>query len=341
MITEEFTAVSPSRRQLRQTIVGLIALPLSMLPFIAYGTFTPEGRLVRDRAIVALHPPKLPELSSVQIESIAGSAPRYSDAVMVLAYHGIGSSDAEGGFVISPERFGEHIATLRTAGMNDVTADEVARAFEHGDPLPPNAVMITFDDGRADAMMFADRLLDEADMSATMFVISGAAEKPGVYYASWDALEDYSRSGRWDIQSHTAALHREQEVSDGRMLPALTSLTAGESLEEYRARVRSDLARASSAIQAHTGRRPVAFAYPFGAYGVDRTNNSKIQQILHEEVVRRYELAFHQDEQDSIPLATSAQDPLGLRRLEVEDWSGAELLLRIGESARRSERARS
>ena len=325
------------RPWLRQVISGLVALPLSALPFVAYANLTPEGRLVRDRALVALRPPSLPDLNRAQRAAAVSAAPRYEGAVMALAYHGIGSaSDGDGGFVVSPERFGEHLATLRAAGMRAVTAAQVAAAFDGGRALPPNAVMISFDDGRTDAMMFADPILADAGMAATMFVITGAAENPGIYYASWEKLEGYARSGRWDLQSHTAGLHHEQKTRDDGELPALTSVAPGESLAAYRTRIRADLRKASATIEDHVGRPPVAFAYPFGAYGAERTNHPGIRKVLSEEVTRRYALAFHQDDQEKVPLVSADDDRLGLRRLEVGDWSGLQLLKRIRQAAGRT-----
>ena len=327
---------APPRASVRQLVVGLLALPLSVLPFIAYATLTPEGRLVRDRAFVALSPPRLPTLTPRQRAAALAAAPRYEGAVMAVAYHGIGSaSDSEGGFVVSAKRFGEHLATLEAAGMNTVTAAQVADAFTGGAPLPPNAVMLSFDDGRADAMMWADPLLRQAGMAATMFVISEAASKPGIYYASWDRIESYARSGRWDIQSHTAGSHREHHAAGGESLPMLTSLAPGETLEEFRERIRDDLDRSSAAIEAHVGRAPVAFAYPFGAYGADRSNDPAVAEIVREEVARRHAVAFQQDDQETVPLLTADADLLRLRRVEVENWSGLDLLHRI-EQARTS-----
>jgi peptidoglycan/xylan/chitin deacetylase (PgdA/CDA1 family) len=324
------------RRRLRQLIVGLVALPLSVLPFVAYATGTPEGRLVTERVIVALRRPTLPILSAGQIAAARAAAPSYKGKVMLLAYHGVGSgSDAEGGFVISPARFGEQLATLKAAGMHAVTARDVATAFDGGKPLPVKAVMISFDDGRTDALLYADPMLQEAGMSATMFVITAAASNPGIYYASWPDLVKYASSGRWDIESHTATLHHEQNVAGGRSLPALTSLLPGESLDEYRARVHTDLADASAAIETHVGRAPVAFAYPFGAYGAERTNDPHIRQILRQEVSNLYSVAFQQDDQSTIPLAQRSQDHLGLRRLEIGNWSGMDLLSRIRAAAGR------
>ncbi len=314
-------------------VVGLLALPLSVVPFLAYGTFTPEGRLVRDRLVVAVSPPGLPALSMGQLLLATAAAPRYRHQVMALVYHGIGSSDSEGGFVVSPRRFGEHLAMLRAAGMHAVTAAEVAGAFTGGTPLPDNAVMISFDDGRTDALLWADPLLAAAEMKATMFVISSAASSPGVYYAGWDRLREAARSGRWDIEAHTDDSHREQKVEGGARLPVLTSLAPGETLADYRRRVAADLDRNRDAIRKRIGRRPVALAYPFGAYGAERVNDPGIRQVLAEEVARRFTLAFHQDDQESIPLLDPTQERISLRRLEVGNWSGMGLLERIDRAA--------
>jgi peptidoglycan/xylan/chitin deacetylase (PgdA/CDA1 family) len=323
-----------TRRPFVQMLVGLLALPLSSLPFLAYGLFTPEGRLLRDRLVVAVSPPKLPALTAEQQRAAAADAPRYEGKVMALVYHGVGAtSDAEGGFVVSPRRFGEHLATLRAAGMETVTAADVARAFTTRTPLPDNAVMITFDDGRADALMFADPLLEQAGMQATMFVISSATDRPNLYYAGWDRVGKAARSGRWDIEAHTHDSHREELADGGTSLPVLTSLAPGESLDQYQARIREDLDRNSAAIEDHVGRAPVAFAYPFGAYGGDRTNDPRIRDVLHQEIARRYLVAFQQDEQESVPLLDPAQDRTTLRRLEVGDWTGADLLGRIAHAA--------
>ncbi|HYH49281.1 MAG TPA: polysaccharide deacetylase family protein [Acidimicrobiia bacterium] len=321
-------------QQYRQMLIGLVALPLSLLPFLAYGMFTAEGRIIRDRLIVAVSPPQLPELSLAEQQAVTSGAPRYQGRVMALVYHGVGSlSDGDGGFVVSPRRFAEHLATLRAAGMAAVTAADVARAFTGGAPLPDNAVLITFDDGRADALMFADPLLDQADMRATMFLISSATDRPNLYYAGWDRIEKAARSGRWDIQAHTHDSHHEHDAEGGGRLPVLTSLQPGESLDDYRARIRADLDRNDEAIEDHLGHEPVAFAYPFGAYGADRTNDAALRSVLREEIAARYAVAFHQDEQESVPLLDSGQDRFGLRRLEVGDWSGRELLGRIRQAA--------
>ena len=116
----------------------------------------------------------------------------------------------------------------------------------------------------------------------------------------------------------------------------MTSIESGETIEEYRRRVGSDLADASSAILSHAGDRPVAFAYPFGAYGTGydhRTNDPRLGPILHQAVASDYEIAFDQDDQASWGLTGCDADPYHLHRLEVGDWSGRTLLTRISSAA--------
>jgi peptidoglycan/xylan/chitin deacetylase (PgdA/CDA1 family) len=321
-------------------LVGLFMLPLSMAPFAVYLRATPEGRLLWTRATLRFSTPELPRLDPAEARRLRADAPRYRGGVAVLVYHGLGSStDGEGRFTIPVSRFAEHLNALRAAGFRFVTASEVARAFSARRPLPDNAVMLTFDDGRAEAMMLADPLLRQAGARATMFVITDRTEDPGLFYASRDALRRYAASGRWDLQSHTARLHDVRDTSAGE-LPLLTSRADGETLPEYRRRVAADLDRADRSIAELSGRAPVAFAYPFGAYGADRSNDPRIRTLLAGLLARRYRLAFQQDDQPTVPLLTCRTSRMTARRLEVGAWSGTELLRRLRAMVRRTPRAR-
>jgi len=316
--------------------VGLLALPLSLLPFLAYFRFTGEGELLWSRTRLTFVKPHLPALSGEDVRWAQTHAPSYRGGVAVLVYHGIGSQGDESAFSITPEQLASQLAYLRAGGMQVVTARQVADAFRLHLVLPPRAVMLTFDDGRAEAMLWADPLLADAGVKATMFVITQAAGSSGIFYASWKQLRQYAASGRWDLESHTAGQHYLQTVADGRALPALASLKSGESIDAYRTRVRDDLASASDELEKETGRRPVAFAFPFGDYGAERTNDPRIESVLTSAVGHDYQLAFEQDDQPTVPLVACSADPLHLRRIDVGHWSGRELLQRVARAAAQS-----
>ena len=317
--------MSGRHRRRVQVLVGILMIPVSLVPFALYFRNTAEGRLLWTRATLRFFPPHLPG-----VRAAAPSGPRpYGDGVAVLVYHGIGSTtDAEGRFSLSVSRFAEQLATLRAAGMHFVTARQLATWRRRGQAPPTNAVMITFDDGRAEAMMLADPLLRAARARATMFVIGDTLDDPGIFYASADDLRAYARSGRWDLESHTAGLHNTQDTELG-PLPLLTSRSPGESLDEYVRRVDRDLDREDARIRDLTGRAPVAFAYPFGAYGRDRSNDVRIRAALRLVIARHYAVAFQQDDQATVPLVRCGDPPLELRRLDVAPWTGAQLLARI------------
>ena len=208
---------------------------------------------------------------------------------------------------VSPERFGEHLATLRAAGMHAVTAADVARAFGAGKPLPDNAVMISFDDGRADALMFADPLLEQAGMKATMFVISSAT-KPAdllrrVGPAPGRPLGTLGHRGPHPRLSPPG-------VAGGGQLPSSPAWRRASRSSGYRRRVQQDLERNHAAIEAHIGRRPVALAYPFGAYGAERRQDPPASTTSFEENSARYVLAFHQDQQEASRSSTRPRNEL-------------------------------
>ena len=110
----------------------------------------------------------------------------------------------------------------------------------------------------------------------------------------------------------------------------LTSRAGGESADEYIQRVTEDLDRVDAFLRDVTGHRPVAFAYPFGAYGGDRTNDVRIRPTLRLLLEARYEVAFEQDDQSTVPMVRCSDRAMELRRLDVMPWSGRDILRRIG-----------
>lgn len=334
------------RKWLRQSLVGLLMLPLSLLPFYAYLTATAEGQLLWSKASVTIERPDLAPLDIDERRWVRANAPDYSGGAAVLVYHGVGDAgDDTDEQAMSAETFGRHLAALEEAGMTPITVSQLADACADGDgsELPDDAVAVTFDDGREESMLYADPLLEEAGWVASMFVITGAADEPGVFYASWDDLRTYAESGRWDLQGHTAQLHDVVETDDpDDQYPLLVNRVDGEDLAAWEDRVEADLDEADARLSTEAGvPKPAAFAYPFGAWGGDpRTLDDRIAPALHDLLEQRYELAFVQDDQDSVPLADCSGDPLRTRRLDVGDWGPRKLIHRLRAMAERTTSSR-
>lgn len=90
----------------------------------------------------------------------------------ILCYHAVGD---DGGplapWALTPARFDEHLDALAGAGFRPVGLSEVLRLVHDEDgPVPPAAVVLTFDDGFADVADTVAPRLAERGWPATVFV---------------------------------------------------------------------------------------------------------------------------------------------------------------------------
>lgn len=99
-----------------------------------------------------------------------------SDRFRTLAFHDIG--DAGG--------FADQVAYLAEA-WHPVSGAEVAAAVDGGEPLPPRAVWITFDDGRPDVVEDGLPILAARDVPATIFVCPSVIDSGAPFW--WQAIE--------------------------------------------------------------------------------------------------------------------------------------------------------
>lgn len=167
----------------------------------------------------------------------------------ILTYHSIDPS----GSVISVDvaTFRRHVAWLTSGSVRVVTLAEVLDA-----PLGDRCVALTFDDGFANFATEAWPALRDRGLPATVFIVTdrvGTAndweDLPGIAVPrlellDWDTLGRLAEDGV-ALGSHTAT-H-----------PRLDRLDA--------AHVTDELGRSAETIRAHTGVRPLAVAYPYGA----------------------------------------------------------------------------
>lgn len=324
-----------------EAAIGLLMIPLTALPIVLYLAYTDDGYLMYLRGRYTIAAPSTPALSPAASEAARRHAATVAGpGIPVLVYHGLGRTAAEAAgarFVVTHGRFSEQMRALAAAGYRPVSTADVARYVRRGDArgLPPRPIVITFDDGRTDAMIQADPVLADTGMRATMFVIGEAASGHSFYYQGWESLQGYVRSGRWELGNHTDELHH---VTDGETpSSALVVAEPGETVARFEQRVSVDLARAQEKIAARTGAPAVAFAYPFGDWG--ERSPQPVRRAVARMLRHAFAVAFDQDFQSDWRFALPGDDPMHVHRLEVENWSAAELLSRLAAGARRAARA--
>jgi peptidoglycan/xylan/chitin deacetylase (PgdA/CDA1 family) len=200
--------------------------------------------------------------------------------------------------------FDEQMDLIRTLGYTVVDLQAVLDYYVQGTPLPPRAVLITFDDGYHDNLDNAARVLQKYGYAGVLFVPVGYLDdrQPlpheerlaahGVMNPTldWDELADVERRGI-RIESHGIS-HR-----------PLANLEVDEAARE--------ITLSKLRLEERLGRPVRAFSYVKGSEADYRP--------VHLSLVRQagYDVAF-----SAVSGANSAEtDPLQLRRYNIEPYS--------------------
>ncbi len=111
---------------------------------------------------------------------------RVSLGPLILLYHRVGDIPADPfGLAVSPRYFSDHLEVLRRYAR-PTPLSHLTGGLGEGRPLR-RSVVVTFDDGYADNLLFARPLLERHDVPATAFIASGYLGFPGDFW--WDELE--------------------------------------------------------------------------------------------------------------------------------------------------------
>jgi peptidoglycan/xylan/chitin deacetylase (PgdA/CDA1 family) len=155
------------------------------------------------------------------------------------------ADDIRVGLTISPALFRQHIEYLASAGYSTVSLYEMDAALMNGTPLPPNPVILTFDDGYAEHYSYVFPLLSEFGMTGTFFIITQLVDNSAENYLRWEEIQAMSVASM-DIEAHTKnhvdLRNREYDYLVYEIVGSIES------------------------IQAHTESPAQIFAYPVGRY---------------------------------------------------------------------------
>ncbi len=242
----------------------------------------------------------------------------------VLMYHHF-ADEAKEGTVVTPVRFREQMDALKEAGYQAVTIPQVIDYVENGAPLPARPILITMDDGYGSNLDAAAPILEETGMCATVFAIGineGEEYYPHSGEPMWQHRFAFEEASPWvekgviDVQSHTFDMH--QLASYGYSGRDGVLRLEGESDEDYRQALLSDM----EAFRQRRGNRVstelLALAYPFGYY------SEEADALLKE---AGYAVTFTIDERPNYLSVHNGSCLRMMGRVNVTDWiSGQELV---------------
>lgn len=180
-----------------------------------------------------------------------------------------------------------HFDWLRDNGYHVIGVDDLIRAESGLAPLPPKAVLLSFDDGYLSFYHLVFPLLQAYGYKALLALQTGWLETPAnqaVRYGdnltlprsaflNWSQIKEMVDSGLVETASHSHALHQGHPSGPrGLRQPAGSSLTyypqtkTYEAKNAYKKRIFEDARRSADIIQSKTGRRPRVLVWPYGHY---------------------------------------------------------------------------
>ena len=205
---------------------------------------------------------------------------------LTLGYHDVRDNLARhydpDPYAVTAEHLAGHFRWLAEQGYTVISLDDVLAACAGTRPLPDKAVLLTFDDGFRSMFTHVFPLLRAFGYPAVVSLVTGWIEtgQPVPYngeervardFLSWAQVREMVDSGLVEIASHSHDMHRGIPGNpQGNEQPAATTLawTGGsyESVAAYEARIREDLSMSAELIESHTGIRPRAITWPYGAW---------------------------------------------------------------------------
>lgn len=102
-------------------------------------------------------------------------------AVPVFLYHSVCDDPPSwiAPYTVTPHAFTEHLARIADSGVTIVPMRRLVASQRGGPVLPPHCAVLTFDDGFADFYWTVAPLLADHELSATLYVTTGAVHVPG------------------------------------------------------------------------------------------------------------------------------------------------------------------
>lgn len=209
-----------------------------------------------------------------------------ANSFVTLAYHDVADVVADQRYLaVRTANLIEQFAWLRENGYHPVSVEQILAARSGGAPLPPRAVLLTFDDGYASFYQRVFPLLKASGWSAVLAPVGvwidtpaekavdfGGLETPREQFLTWDQIREMSASGLVEIGAHTDALHYGVLANpEGNKQPAAATYRYSEasatyeSARDFKQRLEHDVQAITGKIRAVTGRVPRVWVWPYGA----------------------------------------------------------------------------
>jgi peptidoglycan/xylan/chitin deacetylase (PgdA/CDA1 family) len=252
--------------------------------------------------------------------------------ILAIAYDQI--VENEDGEHVSRSQLESHLQMLKNEGFFAVGLQDLWSFYYEQKPLPPKAVLLTFNNGYFSTYTVVDPLLRSMGWHGVITINTKVLAKRSTSKLYWDRLSRMIKNGIWDIVSsgHNSleSIYISPQKEEGRFLTHRQWLENKKRLEtyaEYTDRVFEDHQVSKDIFSKHLpGLNLIAYAAPWGRMG--RLIDDKQLLILNQKAVKRhYSIAFVDD---YFGFNNRCTDPYHIKRLAVNPgWSDKKLFAHI------------
>ena len=254
------------------------------------------------------------------------TGPRTAYSFVALAYEGVSKRTNE----VSAALFTEHLEALRRHGYVPLKLEDVRQLLYEGKPVPPKSVLLTFDHGRKTSYFMADPILRGMGWTAVMFLWTHPIMNHDSATVLWPYVRIMARSGTWELGAQSnngfSTIPASQHDYVGHFMTTTAWVPEAKRFEspvEFTARLAQDHEQCLQIIKENTGKKPIAYAYPYGDFGQFESRAVFARRVNLQLASKYYELGFLSG---NLAANTRYSDPKRLNRLRVKpEWTGEDL----------------
>ncbi|WP_158291433.1 polysaccharide deacetylase family protein [Desulfosporosinus sp. Sb-LF] len=196
----------------------------------------------------------------------------YTQQIVVLTYHRVSdkmNNPWDTHVSVTPQQFREHLTFLEQHGFHVLPLDEAMATLQNPQKaIPPNSVVLTFDDGDRTYAENALPILRDFQYPSTEFIIGKASLSSKGDYLSWPEISALAKDPLATFHSHTFDAHSSMQAQGKTYFATdplfLSTENRMESESDYSHRILNDFKQEQGLFEKHLGRRDDTIALPYG-----------------------------------------------------------------------------
>lgn len=271
-----------------------------------------------------------------------------------LSYFGVDRSGSAK--YISKNELRKQLTLLKDQGFETISQQQLIDFHYNKTPLPEKALFLSFEDGRNDSSIFAQKTLEKLNYKATMFTYANKMNSKDMKFLKPNHLKSMMKSGYWELGSNGYRLTYinvfndkgqylgeidENDVPDKTLIEYYNHYLMDYLRDEYmipketrimaKERIETDYNLMSNIYEENFTFIPKAYAI-MHANSLYNNMNDSIEQINDAMIKQHFSLHFNRD---LTAYNEQKEDIYNLNRLQVSpQWPVNHLLMKIKQDAK-------